>query len=163
MIPFELLQRFPFFSFMNDKELKAMAMIAQELQLQPGDILFEANSPANSLYFLTQGNLPYYIAVTSENMPDYYQEYFVGYINPEELFGISALIDPYLYTTTLRADKPCRVIRIDARALRALCEVDAQLSVGLLRAVAKAAMDRLNMTRIQLAAQMVEEPKKQAL
>ncbi|HEU0292662.1 MAG TPA: cyclic nucleotide-binding domain-containing protein [Anaerolineales bacterium] len=162
MIPLELLHRFPFFSFMSDKELKAIATIAQELQLEPGDILCEANAPADALYFLTKGNLPYYVLVTSEHIPDYRQEYFVGYINPEEIFGISALIEPHYYTATLRADKPCRVIKIDAPALRALCEVDPQLSVGLMKAVAKAAMERLQMTRVQLVAQMAEAPKKLA-
>lgn len=160
MIPLELLHRFPFFSFMNDKELKAIATIAEQLQLDAGDVLCEADTPANALYFLTKGHLPYYIAVTTEHIPDYRQEYFVGYINPEEIFGISALIEPYYYTATLRADKPCRVIKIDAPALRALCEVDPQLSVGLMRAVAKAAMERLQMTRVQLVAQMAEAPKK---
>jgi CRP-like cAMP-binding protein len=162
MVSLELLHRFPFFSFMNDKELKAIAMIAHDRQLQPGDVLFEAKSPADTLYFLIQGNLPYYIVVTSEHMPDYHQEYFVGYINPEDIFGISALIEPYTYTTTLRAEKPCRVIEINAQALRALCEVDAQLSVGLMKAVARSAMERLNMTRVQLAAQMVDDSKKTA-
>lgn len=160
MVSLELLHRFPFFSFMSEKELKAIAMIAQELQLDPGDVLCEANAPANALYFLTTGNLPYYIVVTSEHLPDYKKEYFVGYINPEEIFGISALIEPYYYTATLRADKPCRVIKIDAGSLRALCEVDVQLSVGLLKAVAKAAMERLQMARVQLAAQVAEAPKK---
>lgn len=160
MIPLELLHRFPFFSFMNDRELKAIATIAQELQLETGDVLCEANTPADALYFLTKGNLPYYIVVTTEHIPEYRQEYFVGYINPEEIFGISALIEPYYYTATLRADKPCRVIKIDAPALRALCEVDPQLSVGLMKAVAKAAMERLQMTRVQLVAEMAEAPKK---
>ncbi len=162
MIPLELLQRFPFFSFMNEKELKAMAMIAEEIKLKPGDVLFEANTPADSFYFVTQGNLPYYMVVTTEHIPDYRREYFVGYINPEEIFGISALLEPYYYTATMRADNPCTVIKIDAPALRALCEVDPQLSVGLITAVAKAAMERLQMTRVLLVAQMAEASKKPA-
>jgi CRP-like cAMP-binding protein len=162
MIPVELLYRFPFFSFMNDKQLKAVAMIAREVQLNPDDVLFEANAPADALYFLVTGNLPYYIVATSEHLPDYHKEYFVGYLNPEEIFGISALIEPYSYRTTMRADKPCRVLRIEAAALRALCEVDTQLYAGLLKAVAKAAMDRLDMTRVQLAAEMSGTPNKMA-
>jgi CRP-like cAMP-binding protein len=147
---------------MNEKQLKAIAMIAQEIQLQPGDILFKSNTPADALFFLTKGSLPYYIVVTSEHIPDYQQEYFVGYINPEELFGISALVEPYLYTTTLRAEQHCQIIKINANALRALCEVDVQLSLGLMKAVARAAMERLNMTRVQLAAEMVPAAKKTA-
>lgn len=156
MISLERLQRFPFFGFMDEKELKAVATIAHEIQFNEGDIICAANTPADALYFLTKGSLPYYMLVTTENIPEYRKEYFVGDINPEEIFGISALIEPYQYTATLRADKPCRVIKIDAPALRALCEVDAHLSVGLMKAVAKAAMERLQMTRVQLVARMAE-------
>jgi CRP-like cAMP-binding protein len=156
MISLGLLQRFPFFSFMNEKQLKAMAMIAEELTLNPGDVLVEANMPANAFYFVTKGHLPYYMIVTSEQIPDYRKEYFVGYINPEEIFGISALLEPYRYTATMRADKPCTVIKIEASGLRALCAVDPLLSVGLMEAVAKAAMERLQMTRVLLVAQMAE-------
>jgi len=145
---------------LSDKQKKAIAMIAQEVELEPGETLFNANTPADTFYFLVTGSLPYYIVVTSEHMPNYRKEYFVGYINAEEVFGISALIEPYYYTTTLRAEKPCRVIKINASALRALCEVDSELYSGFLKAVAKAAMERLNMTRVQLAAEMIDVPGK---
>ena len=139
---------------MDDRELKAVSTIAQELRLNSGDVLVSADTPADALYFLIEGHLPYYMLVTTEHLPDYRQEYFIGYINPEEIFGISALIEPYQFTATIRAEKPCRIIKIDASALRALCEVDAHLSVGLMKAVAKAAMERLQMTRVQLVAAM---------
>jgi CRP-like cAMP-binding protein len=157
MISLELLHRFSFFSFMDEKELRAVTRIAQELQLKAGDVLCEANTPADALYFLTKGHLPYYMVVKTDHVPDYKREYYIGDINPEEIFGISALIEPYQYTATLRADRPCRVIKIDAQALRALCEVDTHLSVGLMKAVAKAAMERLQMTRVQLVAEMAEK------
>ncbi len=159
MIPLELLRRFPFFSFMDDKELKAVSTIAQDLHLKAGDVLIEASKPADDLYFLIEGHLPYYMVVTTEHIPDYRREYFIGYINPEEIFGISALIEPYHYTASLRAEGPCRVIRIDASALRALCEVDSHLSIGMMKAVAKAAMERLQMTRVQLVAETLKTEK----
>lgn len=156
MVSLDLLRHFPFFSFLEDKELRAVSQIAQESHLKAGDVLTESNRPADALYFLIKGHIPYYMVVTSEHMPDYRQEYFVGYINPGEIFGISALIEPYQYTATLRADGPAHVIKIDAAALRALCEVDSHLSVGLMKAIAKAAMERLQMTRVQLVAEMLE-------
>lgn len=160
MVPLELLHRFPFFSFMNDKELKAVATIAQEIRLKAGDVLIEADKPADALFFLIDGHLPYYMVVTSEHMPNYRKEYFIGYINPKEIFGISALIEPFHYTATLRAEKASRVIKIEAPALRALCEVDANLSVGLMKAVAKTAMERLQMTRVQLVAETLKTEEK---
>lgn len=156
MITIERLQRFPFFAFMGEKQLKAVAQIAQELEFQPGDTICEARTSSDSLFFLTEGSLSYYMVVTSEHQPDFRREYYIGAVNPEEIFGVSALIEPHLYTATLRAEKTCRVIKINAPALRALCEVDAGLCNGLMRAVAKAAMDRLQMARVQLVAQLAE-------
>lgn len=55
----------------------------------------------------------------------------------------------------MRLDKSFRYIQIDAHSLRALYEVDQRLSCGLSHAVAKAAMDRLHDTRVQLVAKKV--------
>jgi len=163
MISLDLLRRFPFFSFMDDKELKAVATIAEELHPMANDVLIEADKPANALFFLIEGHLPYYMTVTTEHMPDYRREYFIGYINPNEIFGISAMIEPYQYTATLRAETPSRVIKIEAPALRALCEVDAHLSIGLMKAITKTAMERLQMTRVQLVTEMMKASDKTAV
>ena len=152
MISPELLRRFPFFNFMDDKQLKAVAMIADEKNYATGEDIVNESGPAKSLYFLVEGTASYYYVVTTEHDPYYKQEYFISDFNPGEIFGISALIEPYVYTALVRAEKSCRLIEIDASALRALCEVDTSLNCGLLRAVAKAAMERLQHTRVQLIA-----------
>lgn len=158
MIALERLQRFPFFAFMEEEELRAVASIAQELQFNAGDEICKAHTPSDALYFLIEGSLLYYMVVISEYQPDYRKEYFIGVVNPGEIFGISSLIEPHLYTATLRADKSGRLIKVDGAALRALCEEDLHLSSGLMKAVAKTAMNRLEMTRVQLVAQMASKP-----
>jgi CRP-like cAMP-binding protein len=157
MTAFERLQRFPFFAFMEEKQLKAVATIAQEMQFKAGDEICEAHTPSDALFFLTQGSLLYYMVVISEYQPDYRKEYFIGVVNPGEIFGISSLIEPHLHTATLRADKSGCVIKIDGSALRTLCQEDVHLYLGLMKAVAKTAMNRLEMTRIQLVTQMTEK------
>jgi len=152
MISPELLRRFPFFGFMDDRQLKKVAKIAEELTYQVDEVILESGQPADALYFLIGGNVLYYYIVKTENNPDYYKEYFIDDINPGEIFGISALIEPYKYTATLRVGKPCRVIKINANTLRALCEGDDALCKGLLKAVAKTSMERLENTRVQLIA-----------
>jgi len=152
MISPELLRRFPFFNFMDDKQLKAVAMIADEKTYNDGDEVVKHDTPASKLFFLIEGTASYYYIVTSEHDPYYKQEYFISDFNPGEIFGISALIEPYVFTASVNAEKTCHLIEIDAAALRALCEVDVQLSCGLMRAVAKAAMERLQHTRVQLIA-----------
>jgi len=152
MISPELLRRFPFFNFMDEAQLKAVAMIAEELTYEKDEVIVESGKPADNFFFLVDGEVGYYAVVTSEHDPYYKKEYFVSDINPGEIFGISALIEPYAYTATLKSDKVSHVIQIKATALRALCEVDLKLSCGLSRAVAKAAMERLGHTRTQLVA-----------
>lgn len=93
--------------------------------------------------------------VTTENDPYYKQDYYISEFNPGEIFGISALIEPYKYTATLRVDKPSHVFEIGASDLRTLCDKDPKLAYGLMQAVAKAAIERLEATRIQLIAARV--------
>jgi len=152
MISTEQLRKFPFFGFMDYSQLKAVAMIAEKLTYEKDEIIMEAGKPAEHFYFLMNGNLAYYTVVTSEHDPYYQKEYFITDINPGEIFGISALIEPYVFTATLRTNKLSHVIQIDAVSLRALCEVDTKLALGLYRAVAKTAMERLHTTRLQLVA-----------
>jgi len=152
MISPELLRRFPFFNFMDEAQLKAVAMIAEELTYEKDELIVEAGKPADHFFFLIDGSVAYFYHVTSEHDPYYNKDHFISDINPGEIFGISALIEPYIFTATMRTDKVSRIIQINASALRALCEVDLKLSVGLNRAVAKAAMERLQHTRAQLVA-----------
>jgi len=155
MVSAKNLRLYSFFDFMGDEELEAVSNIAIENEYQKGELIVEAGQPAENFYFLAEGNLAYYYVVTIGNDPYYKKEYHISDINSGEIFGISALIEPYRYTATLRVDSPSRVISIVARDLRALCEADPNLAYGLMQAVAKAAIERLETTRIQLIAARV--------
>jgi CRP-like cAMP-binding protein len=152
MISTELLRKFPFFNFMDYSQQKAVAMIAEKITFEKDEVIIEEGKPAGHFYFLIDGDVGYYAVVTSEHDPYYRKEYFVSDINPGEIFGISALIEPHIYTATLKANKTSHVLKVDAASLRALCEVDGKLALGLYRAVAKTALERLQSTRVQLAA-----------
>ena len=152
MVSSKHLRRYDLFDFMGDKELEAVATIAEEKEYQKGDVIVEFGQPAEMFYFLADGNLAYYYVVTTENDPYYKKEYHIHDIEAGEIFGISALIEPYKYTATLRVDKPSHVIEIKASDLRSLCDADPKLAYGLMQAVAKASIERLEATRIQLIA-----------
>jgi len=149
------LRRYDLFDFMGNEELEVVAAIAKEKEYQKDDVIIESGQPAETFYFLAEGNVAYYYVVTTENDPYYKKEYHISDINAGEIFGISALIEPYQYTATLRVEKPSRVIEIRASDLRSLCDADPKLAYGLMQAVAKAAIDRLQATRIQLIAARV--------
>ena len=155
MISPELLRRYPFFGFMEDNELKAVAMIAEEVTYVKGAEIIQAATPANNLFFLEEGSASNYFIV--EDLKGNKKELFIDNINPGEIFGFSALIEPHIYTATVRAEKKSRIIKIEGLALRALCQFDPHLSCGLYKATAMVIMQRLKDTRILLAAATAQQ------
>ncbi len=151
MISPELLRRYPFFGFLESAQLKAVAMIAEELTARTDEIIFENDEPAQHLYLLMEGGADIIYRVNNPEQPGLDVEFYVGELNPGEVFGISALIEPHLYTSTVRVTGAARLLRIPAAPLRALCEVDPKLAYGLMRQIAQTAMERLHSTRVQLA------------
>ncbi|MCC7353464.1 MAG: cyclic nucleotide-binding domain-containing protein [Anaerolineae bacterium] len=152
MISPELLRRYPFFALLDDPHQKAIAMITDEVSFANREVIFKENQPAQALYLLLEGSIDLYFTVEEEYRPELRKEFVVGEINPGEPFAISALIEPYVLTSSARAANASRVLKIDAAALRALCEVDCRLGYTLMKHAAKAALERLHFTHVQLAA-----------
>jgi len=148
----ELLRRYPFFGLLSDSQLKSIAMLSDEVLLQPGETLFKSDEPADALYFLVEGSVDLHYIVTDRDDPRVYKDFFVGPVNAGEPLGISALVEPYRYTATAVAGAACRLVRIDAAGLRTMCAASAELAAVLMKHTAQAAMSRLHEARVQLAA-----------
>lgn len=152
MVSPELLRRYPFFGGLSDEHLNAVAMLADEVTLQKDETVFDTGRSADALYFLIEGCADLHYIVVDEINTELRKDFFISEINPGEPFGISALIDPYHYMGAVRATCASRVLKFDAVGLRALCALDPRIDAILMRQIAKAAMSRLNDTRVQLAA-----------
>jgi CRP-like cAMP-binding protein len=152
MISPELLRRYPFFAFLDEAQLRAVAMLSEEIEVEDGALVVESGKPADALCLLVEGSLDLYYVVADREDPELRKEFFLSEFSAGDVLGISALIEPYIYTASIRASTASRVVKMDGTGLRALCEVDAKLSAGLMKATAKVAMERLHDTRVQLAA-----------
>ncbi len=152
MISPELLKKHAFFGYLTDAQLRALAMIADEVSFAAGQTVLDAESPVPGLFLLVSGHLDLYAVSQDKHDPKLRKEFLVGEVNPGEPFGISALIEPYLSISLVRADSDCKAIKIDAAGLRALCEVDHDLGYALTRQAARSVMERLAYTQAQLAA-----------
>jgi len=150
MVSTELLRRYPFFAGLNDKQLRELAMITEELEIQEGETLFEGESGANFLYLLQDGSVNLHYVVIDERGMELPQDFMVGVINPREVFGISTLIKPFEYTASAIVNKSGSVLQIDGPKLRALCEEDKDMYILLLERIASTALLRLRDTRMQL-------------
>jgi CRP-like cAMP-binding protein len=151
MISPELLRRYPFFGTLNDTELKEIAMITDEAEFKHGTTLFNEGQPAEMLYFLLDGSIDLFYIAEEQYHPETRKEFNVGEINPGEVFAISSVIEPYVYTSTARVDKDCRVLKIRSEALRGLLGKDCPLGYKLMRQIAHAAIQRLGAARVLLA------------
>jgi CRP/FNR family cyclic AMP-dependent transcriptional regulator len=149
MISPELLRRYPFFGQLNDDQLKAIAMIAEEKTYPKGAIMLKENSPANKLMLLLEGDVDLIFSGGGEGA---IVNALVGSIAPGEILGVSSLIEPYTYICSARNTMPVKVIEMDGAALRAMFELDQKLGFSMMRSVAAAVLERLKYTQVELAA-----------
>jgi CRP-like cAMP-binding protein len=68
------------------------------------------------------------------------------------VFRHLGFIEPHILTSTARAVELSSVIKIEAQPVLDMCQKDEKLAYALIHQVARAAVDRLNATRLQLAA-----------
>lgn len=152
MISPEMLRRYPFFADMDDTSIKAIAMIAEETPIKAGETLFETGQPSHALYLLVEGNIETSLVIKDNNDTTFHKEFYLDDINPGETFGLSALVEPYIHSTTTRVSRAGKLLCIDAARLNQLCASDARLGFQLMKQLAKTALERLQHTRVQLAA-----------
>lgn len=149
MISPELLRRYPFFGGLNEDELPAIAMIAEEVAYPPEAIIFREGEAATAIYVLTSGNVELIYEIERPGGADIS---YVGSIAPGEPFGISAFVEPYRLTATAKAAGAVRAIVIEAAPLRTLCEENCHLGYTVMCQVARTLAERLTFARVQLAA-----------
>jgi CRP/FNR family transcriptional regulator, cyclic AMP receptor protein len=149
MISPELLRRYPYFGQLTDDQLKAIAMIAEEKSYPKDMLVVKENTPANKLMVLLEGDIDLVYSGGGEGA---ISNALVGSIAPGEVFGVSALIEPHLYTASSRTTVPIKVIEIDGIALRELMAKDTCLGYILMRNTAIAVLERLRYTQVELAA-----------
>ena len=149
MVSPELLRRYPFFASLDEHQLEAIAMIAQEKTYPKGALLVKENAAATLLALLIEGDIDLIYSGGGEGA---ISNALVGSIAPGEPYGVSSLIEPYRYTATARATMPVKVIEMDGLALRDLVEKDCKMGCVVMRNVAIAVLERLRYTQVELAA-----------
>jgi CRP/FNR family transcriptional regulator, cyclic AMP receptor protein len=152
MVSTELLRRYPFFAGFDDNMLRQLAMISNETEFDADEVLFQGGSHADFLYLLRTGVVELHYVVADERGMEKIQDHIVGMINPGDLFGISAVVEPFRYTSSAVATVPSRVIKIEGETLRALCASNLELKALVQERVAATAFKRLQDARVQLLA-----------
>ena len=152
MISQKLLHSYPFFKALSDAQLQAMGRIALDEEYEKGSVICEEGKAADAFYLLIAGEISLYYKSEEEYHPKSRKDFLVGKLGPGEVFAISVMVEPYIYTASVIAECHCRVGKFNRADIYGLIEKDSKLYCVLMREIAKEAMERLSFARVQLAA-----------
>jgi CRP-like cAMP-binding protein len=160
MISSDFLKRFNFFKRMTNDQLNTIAAIADEANVPQGSTIFEEKKPAIAFFFLIEGYIDLYQRTFDTYHPKVSKDLLVGAVHPREIFGLSAIVEPFVYNATARTASPCHFIQFDGAKLRELIECDYELGYMFMKQISIRMADRLMDMRVQLAAAWVDSQKK---
>jgi len=146
MISPETLRRYPYFAHVGEESLKQVAMISDEKFIPAGTVIFREGDEATYLNVIVEGEVDIQYELGSG------EKRTVDTLVSGDILGWSALIEPFKATAVATATKDTRLVRIEARKLRELCEKDTMLGYRLALQIAKLLANRLESARVQLAA-----------
>jgi CBS domain-containing protein len=124
----DLLATAPIFRDLDEEERDRITKICEPADLGPGDTLFEAGTPGESLYLIALGT----IEMTLPGKEMRFARFGTG-----QLFGVVALLLDEGYPGRAVAVEATRLARIRASALRALLDSDPVLAAKFYRSVAR--------------------------
>jgi len=152
MISPEALRKYPFFGFLSDEDFSKVATFTEEIVWEEGEALFNIHDKADQLYLLESGDVDLHYKVVDDLVSDKSKEFFVGSINPGELIGVSALLEPFEYTASAVAAEQSKGFAVDGKKLMSLAKDDPKLGFAMMTQVAKFTFERLGRVRVELAA-----------
>ncbi|NIN63682.1 MAG: cyclic nucleotide-binding domain-containing protein [Anaerolineae bacterium] len=151
MVTPEILTALPFFAGLSETELKSMSIIANKVSFQRGDLIFREDDPAHTLYLLLDGWVD--VVVNTDAKGE--QHELVTTLSPGDIFGWSALVDPYVYTGSAVCASPVEAIEFKGADLLGMFELDPKLCCVIMRRVCQVIADRLRATRLQMVSLFV--------
>jgi CRP/FNR family cyclic AMP-dependent transcriptional regulator len=155
----EVLKSFPFFSGLNAAELKSLSIIAEEVSFQRGDFIFREDDQAHTLYLLLDGWVD--IMINTDTGGE--RRELVMTLTCGDVFGWSAVVEPYIYTASAVCASPVKAIGFKGVDLLALFEIDPRLCCIIVKKTCQVIANRLRATRLQMVSLFVtvEHPRKE--
>lgn len=120
----DLLKRVPLFGGCSKKELEALAVIADEIDLREGSVLTREGQPGREFFVLIEGD----VDVTQDGAE-------IARLGAGDWFGEIALLTKASRTATVTASSPVRVLVVTDRAFRQVLETTPSIAVKMLERV----------------------------
>lgn len=105
-----MVRRHSQFRGVSQRFVTRIANSAEEQNYKKNTVIFKRGGRASHFYVLTAGDVHIEIAATEETLAVH---------RPGEVFGWSALVDPYTYTATARCVRDTRAVKVSRDVVEA--------------------------------------------
>ena len=152
---FQELRRIPWFSELDEEDVRKIATISHIREAKKGDVFFHEGDKQDYIYVVTEGRVALDIQVPPHGRLRFYTA------EVWDLFGWSS-VTPVVHQRTAgaRAVIDSKVIATDSEKLYQLCEDDHDLGYAVMRRMANVVASRLMVTRLQLIDMFAAPPEK---
>jgi CRP/FNR family cyclic AMP-dependent transcriptional regulator len=147
MVPFEALKEFGLFDGLDDSELAKVAELCQERTFEEGDICFRQNSNANELHLCRFGKMNIVVSIWEP----WAREVTIYIAKAGEVFGWSALVEPYLYTSSAKCVEKTQEIYIKGSDMKELFDQNPRIGYVVMTNLSATISSRLSETRQKLS------------
>ncbi|MDO8750529.1 MAG: cyclic nucleotide-binding domain-containing protein [Dehalococcoidia bacterium] len=134
----EALSKSKLFAGLSQAELDRVVKLCTGREYQPQTMVFDEGGAAKEVYLLEQGRVALEMKVPSISSAAH-RRATVDIASEGDVFGWSALVEPYTYTLSAICLEKVKAIALDAAGLRDLLEqnerIGYQVSKGLVRVV----------------------------
>ena len=139
------LQGISFLQDIDPDHLQQIATIAEIRVYDTNDILFHEGEPAEYVYLVVSGKIVLELCPAT-----IYQKNLMS-VGPGEMLGWSSFVEQRNYASTGVVVTPTKLVKIDGKKLRAICDRDPEFGYDFMHRIMRALAKRLTTTWSQLA------------
>jgi len=139
------------FKGVSQRALEEIAAVSEEESCEVGADLFRSGEEAENFFVLEEGRVDVLIAEGDHGGVHFMVS------TPGEVFGLSALVEPYVYATTAKCMAPCKVLRVPREAVERVLEREPSDGVILLKNLVKLIAQRLRSAYNDLSGKVAME------
>ena len=140
----EVLKRCALFRELNDEQLSLVGKMCTPRTFEPGTIVCKQGRMEGKLYIIQEG----LVAIILEVGPMAQRQ--VQAASNFDICGWSAMIEPHVYTATVKALEKTTTLAVSGQELSNLCSTHPDMGVRIFKAVAQVVATRLHQAYVQL-------------
>jgi CRP/FNR family cyclic AMP-dependent transcriptional regulator len=141
---FSALQKCDVFRALDDSQLRDVLRMCEYEEFKGGTIICKQGSREEKLYVIEHGA----VGIILEIGPLAQRQ--VQSVTDNEVFGWSAMLDPYICTATVKALENTKVLAFDGQELSGLCVTRPEIGCRISRGIARVIASRLRQSYAQV-------------